>query len=47
MDHVWMQPPGGGKPERVEATPEVLVPLMVRGWRQVEAPAKSDQEKEE
>ena len=32
---VWLEPPEGGFPKEVEATPETLVPLMVQGWRQV------------
>lgn len=32
---VLMQPPDGGPPREIEATPEALVPLMVRGWTQV------------
>ncbi len=35
---VWMRPPGGGAPTEVEATPEILVPLLVQGWRQCEPP---------
>jgi hypothetical protein len=33
-DSVWMAPPGGGEPQQVEARPEILVPLMIRGWSQ-------------
>ena len=30
MDKVWMMPPfGAGEPKEVDATPEVLGPLMV------------------
>ena len=44
MEKVWMAPPfGAGEPKEVDATPEVLGPLMVTGWRQCEQPAK-DQE---
>lgn len=36
---VWMCPPfGAGESQEVEATPEVLVPLMVAGWSQCEKP---------
>ena len=36
---VWMVPPyGRGEPKQVEATPEVLVPLMLAGWAQCEPP---------
>lgn len=35
---VWMKPPDGGPPEEVEATSEVLTPLMVKGWSQCEPP---------
>ena len=34
---VWLQPPNGD-PVEVEATPEVLVPLMVKGYVQTTAP---------
>ena len=37
---VWMRPPfGEGEPKEVEATPEVLVPLMTQGWNQCDPPA--------
>ena len=36
---VWLRPPHGqGEPQEVEAAPDVLVPLMVAGWSQCEAP---------
>ncbi len=39
MDKVWMKPPfGTGEPKQVDSTPEVLGPLMVAGWSQIEAP---------
>ena len=40
MDKVWMKPPkgAGGEPQQVEATPEILTPLMVKGWSQCEPP---------
>ena len=35
----WMRPPwGDGDAKEVESAPEVLVPLMVAGWSQCEAP---------
>ena len=37
-DRVWMRAPGGGEPKEVEATPEILVPLLVRGWSQCDPP---------
>jgi hypothetical protein len=40
MDKVWLVPPDGGEPEEVEATPEILVPRMVQGWRQVQPPSE-------
>ena len=36
---VWMKPPDGGEPQQVDATPEILTPLMVKGWSQCEPPA--------
>jgi len=40
MEKVWMKPPKGvgGEPQQVEATPEILTPLMVKGWSQCEPP---------
>jgi len=39
MDKVWMKPPfGAGDPKQVDATPEILIPLMVAGWSQIEEP---------
>ena len=38
MDKVWMKPFDGGEPKEVDATPEVLGPLMVAGWSQCEPP---------
>jgi hypothetical protein len=37
-DKVFMRPPDGGDPKEVEATPDVLVPLLVAGWCQCTAP---------
>lgn len=34
-DTVWLSPPHGeGDPQEVEATSQVLVPLMIAGWSQ-------------
>ena len=40
MEKVWMKPPKGqsGEPIEVEATSEILTPLMVKGWSQCEPP---------
>jgi hypothetical protein len=48
VDKVHMRPPAsvGGQPKEVEATPAVLIPLMVKGWTQCEAPALSSKKKE-
>lgn len=40
--HVYLQAPHGGEIKEVEATPEVLVPMLVLGWYQVPAPADRD-----
>ncbi len=41
---VWLLPPFGvGEPVEVEATPEVLTPLMVKGYSQC-APPEAQQE---
>jgi hypothetical protein len=48
MDKVWMKPPfGAGEPKEVDATPEVLVPLMVAGWSQTGQPASTAVKNEE
>ena len=39
VDYVYLQAPYGGEIREVEATPDVLVPLLVQGWYQVPAPA--------
>ena len=40
-DRVYMKPPFGlGEPKEVDATPEVLVPLMLAGWTQCELPKR-------
>ena len=36
-EKVWMRLPGG-EPKEVEATPEILVPLLVQGWSQCDPP---------
>jgi hypothetical protein len=40
MEKVWMKPPKGegSEPQQVEATSEILTPLMVKGWSQCEPP---------
>ena len=41
MTDVWLLPAmGEGEPKEVEATPEVLMPLMVAGWSQCEPPRR-------
>jgi hypothetical protein len=43
-DKVWLRPPyGQGEPKEVEATPEVLGPLMIAGWVQCEPPARREE----
>ena len=43
-EKVWMMPPwGNGEPKEVDATPEVLVPLMVAGWSQCPPPVKVEE----
>ena len=33
-ERVWLRPPHGqGEPKQVEAKPELLIPLMLAGWR--------------
>lgn len=44
---IWMMPPWGrGEPKEMEATPEVLVPAMVAGWSQCQAPPAPTNDKE-
>ena len=44
-NRVWMMPPfGEGEPKEVEATPDVLTPLMVAGWTQCDPPQQATQE---
>jgi hypothetical protein len=44
MDKVTMKPPFGvGESKEVEATPEVLIPMMVAGWSQCEPPARREE----
>ena len=47
MDTVWLLPPQGGEPKEVEATPDLLVPLMVQGWRQCELPEEVNKDARE
>jgi len=46
MEKVWMTPPDDGEPQEVEATPDVLVPLLVQGWRQIEPPEEEEEQEE-
>ena len=42
MDKVTMVPPYGvGEPKEVDATPEILTPMLVAGWTQC-APSKKE-----
>ncbi len=44
QETVWLRHPyGAGDPKEVEATPEVLTPLMVAGWVQCDPPAKREE----
>ena len=44
MERVWMMPPWGqGEPMEVDATPEVLTPLMASGYSQCEPPANTQE----
>ena len=43
---VWMVGPDGGSPQEVEATADKIVPLMVKGWTQCEAPARAPKKME-
>lgn len=44
QEKVWLRPPyGEGDPKEVEATPEVLTPLMVAGWAQCDPPARREE----
>ena len=43
-DRVYMKPPFGlGEPKEVDATPDVLVPLMLAGWSQCEPPQRTEE----
>ena len=43
---VWLKPPWGeGAPVEVEATPEILSPMMVSGYSQCEPPANTQEVK--
>ena len=45
MDKVWLSPPWGqGEPMEVDATPDVLTPMLVAGWSQCEPPPVTAQE---
>jgi hypothetical protein len=44
-ERIWLAPPWGrGEPQEVEATPDVLVPLMVEGYSQCAPPEKKKEE---
>jgi len=43
MDYVNMVAPDGSQQKLVPAVAEELVPLMVEGWRQVDAPAPPEE----
>ena len=43
-EFVYMRAPwGGADVRRVEATPEVLTPLMISGWTQCDPPANDEE----
>ena len=43
-EYVYMRPPWGqGEPQKVEARPEKIVPLMNAGWQQCDAPATDEE----
>ncbi len=43
-DRVYMKPPFGlGEPKEVDASPEVLVPMMLAGWSQCEPPKRTEE----
>jgi len=43
-DYVYMRPPfGEGEVQKIEATPEALVPLLVSGWSQCDPPAHPEE----
>ena len=45
-ESVWLRPPyGQGEPKQVEATPELLVPLMIAGWSQCPPPSAKEEVK--
>jgi hypothetical protein len=46
-DEVWMQSPDGAQTKLVPAVTEEIVPLLVRGWRQVEPPKEPSENPEE
>ena len=44
MQTIWLRPPFGvGEPIEVDATPDVLTPLMVLGYSQCEPPVKAQE----
>jgi hypothetical protein len=43
-EYVYMRPPWGqGEPQKVEAQPEKIVPLMNAGWQQCEPSANGEE----
>ena len=46
-DKVWMVGPDGGPPQEMDATPDILVPMLVQGWSQCEAPAPATKKSKE
>ena len=44
MEKVWLVPPWGlGEPMEVDATPEILTPLLVAGYSQCDPPANTQE----
>ena len=44
MFKVWLVPPWGlGEPMEVDATPEILTPLLVAGYSQCDPPANTQE----
>jgi hypothetical protein len=43
-ERVWLRPPyGQGEPQEVEAKPEILVPLLLKGWSQCAPPEHAEE----
>jgi hypothetical protein len=44
-EYVYLRPPWGqGEPQRFEARPDLIVPLMNSGWSQCDPPASGEEE---